>query len=266
MWAIMEGKPKPLSDHQIDEPALWSILARGLAKDRSQRWGSMFEFGQALALWLIDQGVTRDICNSSLKPTWLERSADASAVLHSFFPSDAPKSSDAKPAVLEPPTAAEPTGVSGGAPVHDVAVESKSRIRRSLGARQASTAPGAASKNWLLIGALGGLLSFSGALAYSLSSQTPPKRVAAVEDDEPPSITVRQPSKDLGIATRKDLLPGAAPTAAMRLTDELDTLHEARELATRAATPSKKQPRSAAAKAPAKKPPADLKDPFAGGE
>jgi hypothetical protein len=118
-----------------------------------------------------------------------------------------------------------------------------------------------------LIGALGGLLSFSGALAYSLSSQEPPPRAAVVEDDDdPPNIVVRQPSKGLGIATRKDLLPGAAPLASMRLSDELDTLHEARELATRATGPSKKQPRSAAAKIPAKKAPADLKDPFAGGQ
>ena len=91
--------------------------------------------------------------------------------------------------------------------------------------------------------------------------------MAVEEDDAPPNITVRTPSKDLGIATRRDLLPGATPPPAMRLSDELDTLHEAREVA-RTATGSKKPAPKApapAARPAAKKPTADLKDPFGKG-
>ena len=266
MWAIMEGKPKLLADHGIEEPALWSILARGLSKEREQRWTSMFEFGQALAIWLVDQGVTRDICNSSLKSTWLERSPDSSPGLHSFFPSDAPGSSEAKPAgaAAEPTPDVAPLDAKAAGLVHGVVLESKSRIRRSLGARPASTAPSASSKGWLVITALGALISFSVAVAYSLSGST--KKPVAFEDDEPvPNMTVRQPSKNLGIGTRRDLLPGA-PAPAVRLSDELDSLHEAREVA-RTAGGAKKP--SAPGKAPsrpaAKKPAVDLKDPFASG-
>ena len=265
MWAIMEGKPKPLTEHQVQEPALWAILARGLAKEREQRWDSMFELGRALALWLIDQGVTRDICNSSLKATWLERSPHSSPVMSSFFPSDAPRSSDAEPSAapapgLASPTPAEPKEVTDG-----VVLASKSRIRRSLGARSGSLAPSSAARTWLVVGVVGALLSFSGAVAYSLSAQAP-EQTALVDDDElPPTRTVRQPSKNLGIATRRDLLPGATKVASptVKLSEELDSLREARELARTAAAASAKKTNKAAAKTPSKKATTDLKDPFA---
>jgi serine/threonine protein kinase len=283
MWAIMEGKPKPLSDHEISEPALWAILQRGLSKERERRYSSMFEFGQALAIWLIDQGVTRDICNASLKASWLERSADSSAVLHSFFPSDAPGSSEARPAA--PATPATPStevtapapplldsqlgGV--GAPLQGLPLGSRSRIRRSFGARRPSAPPAPSSKAWLVVTIVGALASFSAAVAFSLSSQ-PDK--SADDDDPVANVVVRQPSKDLGIRTRRDLLPGgsplAMPSAAMRLNDELDSLHEAREVGRGASSTggTKKAatsaPASKAAPRPApKKAPADLKDPFA---
>src|SRR6185369_10576211 len=136
--SIMEGKPKTLAEHEIQEPALWAILQRGLAKEREQRFGSLFELGQQLAMWLLDQGVTRDICNASLKATWLERSPDSSAVLHSFFPSDAPRSSEQQPppeAAPSPDPAADVTAPRSAllddktaAAVDGVVVESKSRI------------------------------------------------------------------------------------------------------------------------------------------
>ena len=116
-----------------------------------------------------------------------------------------------------------------------------------------------------MITAFGALVSFSAALAYSLSS-VPKKPVAVEEDDATPSVVVRTPSKDLGIGTRRDLLPGAAPLPSMRLSDELDSLREARALA-QGASASKKSPPKAAARSPAKKAAVDLKDPFAkGGE
>jgi serine/threonine protein kinase len=263
MWSIMEGKPKALDEHKLEEPALWKILERGLAKEREKRWGSMFEFGQALAMWLIDQGVTRDICSTALRSTWLERSPDASAALHSFFPSDAPRSSDGQPAGAPADAAAAdagPVNARAAGLVDGVVLESKSRIRRSLSARRASAAPGASSKVWLVVTVLGALVSFSAAVAYSLSSQ-PHKPPVVEEDEATPNVVVRRPSKDLGIATRRDLLPGAPPVSSVLLSDELDSLHEARALA-QSASAAKKGASKAPARPAAKKAPADLKDPF----
>jgi serine/threonine-protein kinase len=265
MWSIMEGKPKTLAEHEIEEPALWAILQRGFAKEREQRWSSMFEFGQALAMWLIDQGVTRDICNTTLRSTWLERSPNSSAVMHSFFPSDAPGSSDAQPGVARPATPsaeAGPVDAAAAGMSDGVVLESKSRIQRSMGARGASAAPAASSKLWLAITVLGAVVSFCAAVAYSLSGET--KKAPAVEEEERAEVHVRRPSKDLGIATRRDLLPGATPMPSMRLSDELDSLHEARELA-RGASAAKKPAARGAPRSAVKKAPADLKDPFAGG-
>jgi serine/threonine protein kinase len=275
MWSIMEGKPKPLSEHQVEEPALWSILQRGLAKEREQRYGSMFEFGQALAVWLLDQGVTRDICSTSLKTTWLERSTGSSAVLHSFFPSDAPQSSEVERAQA---AAASPVPADVTAPAQPglldakdaqaassgVVLESRSRIRRSSRAHAAPAASGN-SKLWLVVTALGAFASFSVAVAYSSFGASE----AQADEDEPASnVVVRQPSKDLGIRTRRDLLPGGSPvplpSAAMRLSDELDSLHEARAVARSATLTRKTQsaPAKPSARTSPKKPPADLKDPF----
>jgi serine/threonine protein kinase len=265
MWAIMEGKPKPLGEHQIEEPALWSIIQRGLSKERAQRFGSMFELGQTLAMWLLDQGVTRDICNTSLKTTWLERSPDSSAALHSFFPSDAPGSSDPQPgAPPGEPTARVGPGLLEAKPAEEEpqqTVDSKSRIRRSAEVKLPSATPTVSSRAWLIATVLGAAVSFSVAVAYSVSAS---RSQAAVEDDEAtPSVVVRKPSKDLGIAARRDLLPGAAPVPSLRLTDELDSLREARELARSATTPKKAAPK--APRATSKKSTADLKDPFASG-
>ena len=41
---------------------------------------------------------------------------------------------------------------------------------------------------------------------------------------------MRQPSKGLGIRTRRDLLPGAAPAPSVPLREDLEALHEAREV------------------------------------
>jgi hypothetical protein len=109
------------------------------------------------------------------------------------------------------------------------------------------------------------LLSFTAAVAYSLSS-APKKQVVAEADDSSLNITVRKPSKDLGIGTRRDLLPNTGPAPALRLSDELDALHEAREVA-RTSSTAKKPAKGAAARPTPKKAPVDLKDPFGkGGE
>jgi serine/threonine-protein kinase len=93
LYAILEGQPKTFSELEINEPLLWSIISRGLEKDRERRCPSMLELGRALAIWLLDRGVQEDVCNALLKPKWLDRAPHRAAFRHhSFFPSDPPAS------------------------------------------------------------------------------------------------------------------------------------------------------------------------------
>jgi len=71
---VVEKPIVPISERGVDEPELWGIVGRGLAKGREERWQSAREMGIALALWLRERGVDEDICGQSLRATWLRDS------------------------------------------------------------------------------------------------------------------------------------------------------------------------------------------------
>lgn len=70
--SIIEDAPRPLSAFSVDEPELWSILTRGLAKSAHDRYPTMRDLGEALARWLVDRGVHEDSVGTSLKRAWLK--------------------------------------------------------------------------------------------------------------------------------------------------------------------------------------------------
>jgi serine/threonine protein kinase len=72
MWAIQNESPVSTVELAAGDDALWTVLQQGLAKDRLERWASMHELGEALALWLFERGVREDVCGASLRSTWLE--------------------------------------------------------------------------------------------------------------------------------------------------------------------------------------------------
>jgi serine/threonine-protein kinase len=71
---VVEKPITPMVQRGVDEPELWEIIARGLAKEREERWQTAREMGVALALWLRARGVEEDICGQSLRATWLRDS------------------------------------------------------------------------------------------------------------------------------------------------------------------------------------------------
>jgi len=77
---IVEDAPKPLSEHGIADPELWQIVARGLQKDRALRYGKIAELGQALASWLVSQGVAEDAGGSSLDSKWFGHRTEPSSL------------------------------------------------------------------------------------------------------------------------------------------------------------------------------------------
>ena len=56
---------------------LWRIIQHGLAKDPAQRFQSMTELGEALAAWLVSQGISEDVCGTSLESKWLNRTTES---------------------------------------------------------------------------------------------------------------------------------------------------------------------------------------------
>jgi serine/threonine protein kinase len=68
---IAGSDPASILEHAAGDAELWTIVQRGLAKVREDRWPSMQSFGEALARWLVRHGVTRDASGVSLEATWL---------------------------------------------------------------------------------------------------------------------------------------------------------------------------------------------------
>jgi eukaryotic-like serine/threonine-protein kinase len=109
MQSIIHDSPAPIPDLVACDPALWQLIERGLCKDREERWSSMTELGEALALWLYEHGVKEDISGNSIRAVWLD--GTVSGVKHAAisarpdplpFPSPPPKVSPAQSAALTP--------------------------------------------------------------------------------------------------------------------------------------------------------------------
>ncbi len=75
LLSVRAGEPPSLASRGIDDPELWAILKRGLAR-RNARWASVRELGAALARELWKRGVTQDISGVSLWPSWVDGSDD----------------------------------------------------------------------------------------------------------------------------------------------------------------------------------------------
>ena len=75
---IIDDAPKSLLSFGVDQPELWSILTRGLAKSATDRYPNMRDLGEALARWLLDRGVNEDSVGTSLRRAWAN---EASSVL-----------------------------------------------------------------------------------------------------------------------------------------------------------------------------------------
>jgi serine/threonine protein kinase len=73
--AIIEDAPAPLALHGVDQPELWQILARGLAKSASDRFPTIRDLGEALAGWLVSRGISEDAVGTSLRRAWLKETS-----------------------------------------------------------------------------------------------------------------------------------------------------------------------------------------------
>lgn len=106
LYSIVANPPTSLVDLGVGDTELWAILERALQKDPDRRWYSMRDFGEALATWLEDHGVTDDITGASLQTTWLQWKKEGDQ-LASAPPTAGPESTSAPPttANIPPPPA-----------------------------------------------------------------------------------------------------------------------------------------------------------------
>ncbi len=74
MQCIIHEAAVPTTDFSAGDADLWRVIERGLAKNPDNRWASMTELGEALALWLYEHGVKEDISANSLRAVWLDGS------------------------------------------------------------------------------------------------------------------------------------------------------------------------------------------------
>jgi serine/threonine-protein kinase len=88
LMSVLIDEPAPV-DVFVGE-ALWSIIRKGLSKDRDARWQTAAELGVALAEWLLSQGVEADATGRSLRRKWLRTGGVTLSALDQLERSDVP--------------------------------------------------------------------------------------------------------------------------------------------------------------------------------
>jgi len=72
MHAIINEDPTPSVDCGAGDKALWQVIQCGLKKQRQDRFQTVTELGEALALWLYEHGIKEDLSGNSIRAVWLD--------------------------------------------------------------------------------------------------------------------------------------------------------------------------------------------------
>jgi serine/threonine-protein kinase len=186
MQAIIHEPPVPMTDFAEADESLWQVVARGLAKDRHERWSTMAEFGEALALWLYEHGIKEDVCGNSIRAVWLDRLAF----------------NNQTEAVPTPPPQVPPRTPPGLGRSRLYSANAPTQARPALGARFRAIRLAGQRRPILVAAGLGAIVG--GFIATTLLG-----RSSAMELPPPPTPSVARPSA-LASSTA---LPLAAPSS-----------------------------------------------------
>jgi serine/threonine-protein kinase len=266
LYAILEGQPKTFSELGINEPLLWSIISRGLEKERERRCSDMFELGRALATWLLDRGVQEDVCNALLRPKWMERPRRKPASdPHEFFPSDPPLA-DGQPRTLrsvdKTPVPVDENGeLSSGVLLRPASEALQNHLfnipmSKKTGEHPVQQASGKGSSRWIWLTIAGAALAFSAAVGLAAWAGAPPpgpseeeRRAQQIEE------TPRHSSIPMATAATTVEMPRPLPSTLKKQPHApAAEVHVAAEARIAAPKPAQKwEPKPAGA---------ELKDPF----
>jgi serine/threonine-protein kinase len=72
MHAIINEDPVPSIDCGAGDKSLWQVIERGLRKPREERFQTVTDLGEALALWLYEHGIKEDLSGNSIRAVWLD--------------------------------------------------------------------------------------------------------------------------------------------------------------------------------------------------
>ena len=100
--AIIASRPAPITELGVPDPGLWTILEKGLAKERDARWQSVREMGMELARWALEHGVEHDIAGASLSAQWLEPTRRRLFTVGGSGPPPPPAATDTAASLPEP--------------------------------------------------------------------------------------------------------------------------------------------------------------------
>ncbi|HKO51849.1 MAG TPA: serine/threonine-protein kinase [Polyangiaceae bacterium] len=213
MQAIIHEPPAPTTELSAGDADLWCVIERGLQKSPDNRWASMTELGEALALWLYKHGVKEDISANSLRAVWLDGSLSGVRMDLSSLTRQGGSSGRMR------------VSTGGGSRDDETGPRLASTQRPSVRANQsiaASTPPQPQprpTRRWLLVSLVGLALAFGlgagallrgegGASAMSPASAAPPEpRVAATNQVREPAAPEAQSALPVSSAA-------AAPTAS----------------------------------------------------
>jgi serine/threonine protein kinase len=223
--SIVESTPPTAQALGAADAALSAIIERGMSKDRADRWASMAELGKAMAHWLMDQGITEDVCGVSLESKWLGRSTDPSSrrVSRTSIPDfERTPHSGLRTAAIPATTSTMPPPPDTGRPVSTPVAAPRAQHRRARLVVYAA------------LGAVALLVTLAVALtkkttatshdaalptAFSLGAESPAERaLPSPEPSKPlPSATTQGPAETTGAASSSARALGAStPTKAAR--------------------------------------------------
>jgi serine/threonine-protein kinase len=80
MHAIINEDPTPSVDCGAGDKSLWQIIERGLKKQREDRFQTVTDLGEAMALWLYEHGVKEDLSGNSIRAVWLDAALSSGGV------------------------------------------------------------------------------------------------------------------------------------------------------------------------------------------
>lgn len=111
MHAIINEGPTPSTECGAGDKALWHIIERGLQKQREDRFQSVTELGEALALWLYEHGIKEDLSGNSIRAVWLDTALGVGD-MNTLRPANGDSSSKIRTGASKSPTLAAPSAES----------------------------------------------------------------------------------------------------------------------------------------------------------